>query len=322
MIKSLPRLLVVFLFLPLKLYSQDSGAGLNYQLTVINNPSVTGGEGDGFLRLSYLNFYPGNNYNLHSVSLSYDGYFSALHGGAGIYLSNDYLGGIINDLKGGLSYSYYFKASRDLYISAGLSASFYHRGFNLSGAILPDQIDPMAGVVIPTEEALSSRGRTVFDLATGFLFMSGKFFGGISVAHLAEPNLDDSGYSDQKLKRRLFIHGAADFNLSKGKNLKIRPLAKLEMQEGFLSAGAGSVLESKSLSINVILLADNKNNIDLQTGFSIIISSLNIFYNYRFNIASRENLLPFSLFHHAGIALRLNNVDKRKTVKTINFPKL
>jgi hypothetical protein len=99
-------------------------------------------------------------------------------------------------------------------------------------------------------------------------------------------------------------------------------LAKLEMQEGFLSAGAGSVLESKSLSINVILLADNKNNIDLQTGFSIKISSLNIFYNYRFNIASRENLLPFSLFHHAGIALRLNNVDKRKTVKTINFPKL
>lgn len=322
MIRFLLLLSFFILLLHVKLFCQDSGTGLNYQMTMISNPSVTGSEGDGFLRLSYLNLYPGNSYNLHSVFLSYDGYFPSLHGGAGIFLSNDYLGGIINDLKGGLSYAYYFKASSDLYISAGLSASFYHRSFNLSGAILPDQIDPLAGVVYPSEETLTSRGRTIFDLATGFLFISGKFFGGISVLHLAEPDLDNSDYSNEKLSRRLFIHGAGDFYLSKEKNLKIDPLVKFEIQKGFLSAGAGTVLESKYLSINLLLLTDNQDDIDLQTGFSIKLTSLFVFYNYRFNIASGENLLPVSLLHHAGIALRLNNVDKRKTIKTINFPKL
>jgi hypothetical protein len=47
-----------------------------------------------------------------------------------------------------------------------------------------------------------------------------------------------------------------------------------------------------------------------------------IFYNYRFNLVSADNVLPFPLFHHTGISLNLNNVDKRKTIKTINFPKL
>jgi hypothetical protein len=32
-----------------------------------------------------------------------------------------------------------------------------------------------------------------------------------------------------------------------------------------------------------------------------------IFYDYRFNIASGNSLLPFSLLHHTGIRLGLNN---------------
>ena len=46
------------------------------------------------------------------------------------YISNDYLGGIVNELRSGLSYTYFLQAGKDLYINAGLSASFFHRGFN------------------------------------------------------------------------------------------------------------------------------------------------------------------------------------------------
>ena len=53
---------------------------------------------------------------------------------------------LVNDLRGGLSYSYFLQAGRDLYINAGLSASFFHRGFNFSDAVFPDQIDPMGGI--------------------------------------------------------------------------------------------------------------------------------------------------------------------------------
>ena len=131
-------------------------------------------EGDGVIRLSYLNYYPGNNYDLHSVYFSYDSYFPQLHGGAGIYLADDYLGGIINDFRGGFSYAYFLQAGKDLFINGGLSASIYHRGFNFSNAVLPDQIDPLGGVSIPSSEVLASPGKTVVDIAAGFLFISGK----------------------------------------------------------------------------------------------------------------------------------------------------
>ena len=322
MIKYSRGLLIPALLLSVTLYGQETGSGLNYQLTMISNPAVTGSEGDGILRLSYQSHYPGNGFNLNTIFLSYDGYFPALHGGAGFFLSDNYLGGIINDLKGGISYSYYFQASENLFISAGLSASFYHRGYNFGGAVLPDQIDPLGGAVFPSGEVLSSEGRTIFDLGTGFMFMAGRVFGGISVNHLAEPDLIKTDYAEAKLKRQLLIHVAGDIDLNREKILKIRPLGKLEIRKDFFSAGAGAVLESNYLSVSSMLLADNAKNIDIQTGFSVKMGRLIVFYNYRFNIASGNNLLPFTLLHHTGMAFSLNNVDKRKTIKTINFPNL
>jgi type IX secretion system PorP/SprF family membrane protein len=319
MIRNSLCLITVIMVLPLRVYGQE---GLNYQMTMISNPAVTGSEGNGKIRLAYLNYYPGNSFNLHSVSLSYDSYFPSLHGGAGFYLSDDYLGGIVNNLKGGVSYSYFFRASENLYISAGLSASLYHRGYDFSGAVLPDQIDPLLGAVTSSGETLSSRGRTVFDLATGFLFISGRFFGGFSVSHLAEPDPGISDDNQGKLKRVLLVHGAADLNISSEKHIRALPLAMAEIGNGFFSGGAGVSFESNYLSLNAIVLADNEENIDIQAGFSISTGSLILFYNYRFNIVSGENLLPNSLLHHTGIVFSLNNVDKRKIIKTINFPKL
>jgi type IX secretion system PorP/SprF family membrane protein len=319
MMRNSLYLITVIMLLPLLVYGQE---GLNYQMTMISNPAVTGSEANGKIRLAYLNYYPGNSYNLHSVSLSYDSYFPSLHGGAGIYLLDDYLGGIVNNLQGGVSYSYFFRASENLYISAGLSASLYHRGYDFSGAVLPDQIDPLLGAVTSSGETLSSRGRTVFDLATGFLFISGRFYGGFSINHLAEPDPGKSDDNQGKLKRTLLIHGAADLDISTEKHIRALPLAMAEMGNGFFSAGAGVSVESKYLSLNAIVLVDNEENIDLQTGFSITTGSLMLFYNYRFNIVSGDNLLPNSLLHHTGIVFSLNNVDKRKIIKTINFPKL
>ncbi len=322
MSKQLRLLLIVLLVIPLKAPGQLSGYGPGYQMAMIGNPAITGSEGDGYIRLSYMNFYPGNAYNLHSAFFSYDGYFPSLHGGAGLFISNDYLGGIVNDLKGGLSYAYFFQAGKELFFSSGLSASFYHREYGFGGAVLPDQIDPLGGVVFPAGEILSSQGRTIFDLGTGFMFYTGRIFGGLSVNHLAEPDLSVNDLAGEKLKRRLFLHVTGDFDLSRGKRIKIRPLGIFEMQKNYVSGGGGAVLEINYLSVSSLMLADNGKNLDIQAGFSVYAGSVNIFYNYRFNLISGKNLLPFSLFHHTGIALRLNNVDKRKTIKTINFPKL
>lgn len=322
MARYLITLLFIISFLEISSFGQELLPDLNYQGTMISNPALTGSEGDGLLRLSYQNLYPGNNYNLHSVCLSYDSYFPSLHGGAGFYLSDNYMGGMINDLKGGFSYSYFFRAGTDLFIGAGLSASFFHRGYDFSGTILPDQIDPLDGVVSMSSESLSSRGKTIFDVSTGFLFIAGRVFGGIAFNHLTEPDLSNSELASNRLYRKILIHGSGKIDIDAGKKLFLRPIGKIEISKRLFTAGAGVVFESRNLSLNTILLADNLKNIDLQAGFSVKTGIIVVFYDYRFNIASGENLLPVSLMHYTGIALSLNNVDKRKTVKTINFPEL
>lgn len=316
-------ILVILLFI-IHIYSlgQETGPGPGYQMLMATNPAVSGMEGDGMLRLSYLNFYPGNNYNFHSVYISYDSYFTVLHGGAGFYLSNDYLGGIINDLKGGLSYAYFLQAGPDLFINAGLSASFYHRGFSFEKAILPDQIDPLGGVSITSSEILATSGQTIFDVGAGFQLISGKFMGGFSINHLAEPDLSGTGLQVERLKRKLHLQVSGDFDIQKKNNLKVRPLAYMTLQNRFISGGLGAVLESNYLSVNAVMFEDYGKNLNVQTGFSFRTGKLNIFYNYCFNLASRNTLMPFSLLHQTGLALSLYSVDKKYLNKTIRFPKL
>ncbi len=301
---------------------QETDHNPGYQMIMIDNPAFSGSEGDGKMRMSYLNLYPGNNYNLHSVYCSYDSYFPSLHGGAGMYISDDYMGGIVNDIRGGLSYAYFLQAGKDLFINAGLSASFYNRGFNFENAVLPDQIDPLGGITQISSELLTSTGRTVFDVGAGFLFIAPRFFGGFSVSHLAEPDLSLSGNSDENLRRKWLLNITGDFSVNKEKNLKFRPTGYFEVQGGFISGGAGAVVETRNLSVNAIILGDNSESLNLQTGFSINAGLLSIYYNYRFNVLSANAMIPVSIFHQTGLAFSLNNVDKRKTIKTINFPKM
>jgi type IX secretion system PorP/SprF family membrane protein len=303
-------------------HGQNAYHNPGYQAIMVDNPAYSGSEGDGKIRLSYLNLYPGNSYNFHSVYFSYDSYFSDLHGGAGMYISDDYQGGIVNDLSGGLSYSYFLQAGKDFFINAGLSASFYHRGFNFESAVLPDQIDPLGGISQNTSELLVSTGRTVFDAGAGLVFIAPKFFGGFSVSHLTEPDLSVSGNANESLTRKWLLNITGDFAISKERNIKLRPTGYFMFQGDFISAGTGAILETGTISVNTVLIGENSENLDLQAGFSINAGKIFFYYNYRFNIISANRMMPVSILHQTGIAFSLNNVDKRKTIKTINFPKM
>jgi type IX secretion system PorP/SprF family membrane protein len=322
MLKKLGIILISILISVPVCFGQGIDAGPAYQMVLMNNPALSGSDGGGVLRLSYINFYPGNNYNFNSVYFSYDSYIPGLHGGAGFYLSEDYLGGIINELRGGLSYSYFLQAGENLFINAGLAASVFHRGFNFDKAVLPDQIDPLGGVSLPSSEILSNTGKTVFDLCTGFLFISGKVSGGFSINHLTEPELSSTTISKEVIKRKYFVHLTRDMNLNKSHNLKIEPLIFLGQQGGYFSGGAGTSVESKHLAINAVVLGDNQNSMNIQTGFSFNTSIVSVYYNYQFNVITGNNMLPLSLLHQVGLAFSLKNVEKRKLTKTINFPKL
>jgi type IX secretion system PorP/SprF family membrane protein len=322
MVKKYVILLIIIIGAVSVANAQGINSGPCYQILLMDNPALSGSEGDGVLRISYFNFYPGNSYDLNSVYLSYDSYFPGLHGGTGFYLSEEYLGGIVNDLRGGFSYAYFLQAGEELFIHAGLTASLFHRGYNFGKAVLPDQIDPVGGVSLPSSEVLDNTGKTVFDVGAGFLFISGKLAGGFAVNHLAEPDLSSSAVSTEKIKRKYSLNLSADLNLNGEGNLKIDPLLLAIQQGDFFSVGAGAALESSHLAVNAVVFGDNGNNVNIQSGFAFKFNVVSVYYNYQFNAITGNSLLPFSLLHQVGLAFSLNNVEKRNAIKTINFPKL
>jgi type IX secretion system PorP/SprF family membrane protein len=315
-------ILVIFFSMAIKAGAQGINAGPLYQNLLMNNPAMSGLESDGVLRVSYLNYYPGNHLDLNSMYLSYDSYFSPLHGGASFYLAEDYLGGIVNDLRGGFSYAYFLQAGKNLFINAGLTASVFHRGFNFSNALLPDQIDPIGGITMPSAETLGNKGKTLLDVGAGIVVTSGSYSGGFAVNHIAEPELYSSAVSTERIRRRYTVHLTADYNLDSKKNMKIEPLLLAVQQGDYFSAGAGASVESAHLAISTILYHDNGKNLNIQAGFSFRFSMVSVYYNYLFNLASGNSLLPLSLQQQAGLAFSLYNVEKRNDTKTINFPKL
>jgi type IX secretion system PorP/SprF family membrane protein len=301
---------------------QETDPGPGYQMVLMNNPAMAGSEGAGTLRLSYLNFFPGNGYNLHSLYLSYDSYFQALHGGAALYLAEDYLGGAVNNIRGGFSYSYFLQAGENLYITAGLSGSLYHQGYDFGNSVLPDQIDALGGVTYPAGEVLKASGRTVFDLGTGFTFISGWLSGGLAVMHLAEPDLSYAGMQKEVIKRKLYLHLCGDLPLGKAQKVFARPVTYLSYQGNLFQAGGGLSIENEYIAVNAIGMVDNSGNTNIQTGFSFRAGKIRFNYAYRFNVISGNTMMPMSLLHQTGLAFSLYDVDKRKRIKTINFPKL
>jgi type IX secretion system PorP/SprF family membrane protein len=301
---------------------QGIKAGPLYQILLLNNPGLSGSEGDGILRIAYVNHYPGNHLNLNSGYLSYDSYFGQLHGGASVFLSEDYLGGIINDLAGGFSYAYFLKAGKDLFINAGLSASVFHRGYNFGSAVLPDQIDPMGGITLPPGEILDARGKTMLDLGAGFVVSSGLLSGGFGVNHLAEPVVSTSAISSERIRRRYTAHFSGDFKLNTSHDIRVEPIFLTVIQGDYFSVEGGASLASDHFAVNTVVSADNGASMNIQAGFAVSFSIVGLFYNYRFNAVTGNELLPISLLHQVGISISLNNVEKRKAFRTINFPKM
>ncbi|HAX92415.1 MAG TPA: hypothetical protein DCY25_00465, partial [Bacteroidales bacterium] len=244
----------------------------------------------------------------------------ALHGGAGAYIASDHIGGIMNDLRGGLSYSYFLQAGRELFINGGLSAGVFNRGFNFSDAVFPDEIDAMGGIKMPTADLQGRQNSTVFDVGTGFMFIYRNISGGLAITHLSGLNPDGSGSPEQRLGRKLFVHLSADLGMKRWSGLRLIPAGSFELQGNYHSVSAGAVVESNSLSVSGMMIMENSAGLDCQAGFSVRLDRISLFYSYRINIASGSRVTPFSLMHQTGLNFRFNNVEKRIKGRTINAP--
>jgi len=316
------NLILCFTLSVLYLGAQDTESLSFYYNPVQANPALAGSEGTGKLRLMYRDYYPGKGFNLHSINCSYDSFLEVIHGGIGIYVSENILGDLLNDLRAGAAYSYHLRTSRNFYINAGFMASVIHRGLNAGNIVLPDQIDPLLGSVLPSGEVIAPVSRTVFDAGLGFVFSYRDYHAGVSVNHLFRPDLSGNALQESELGRRLSIHGGAVLNTG-NPDLSLTPGFIVNVHNNDINCALGTGIGYKSLYFNILPFFDPRRGLSfVQTGLYVEMGIIELGYNYNFIPFRTDRLQPFTLSNQVYISIGLYNIEKRDVIKAINYPKM
>jgi len=317
------RILFLCLVLPVNhLFAQDAESFAFYFNPVQANPALAGSEGPGKLRLMYRDYYPGKGLNLFSISSSYDSYLESIHGGFGIYVSENILGDLLSDTRAGAAYSYHLRASRELYINAGFLASLIHRGMDAGRIVLPDQLDPLLGAVLPPGEVISPVSNTVFDAGLGFLFIYRDYHAGISVNHIFNPDLTGRGFAEAVPGRRLSVHGGAVLSTRRD-DLRIMPGFIINVQNANYMGAMGISLGYNMLSFNVLPFFDLRRGLSyVQSGLYLETGIVELAYNYNFTPLRTDKLQPLTLSNQLSIAITLFKSEKRANAGAINYPKM
>jgi len=303
------------------LRGQDTWYGSVSGMHVMYNPAFAGVGGNQSLKISAFSFLPGNGFGLQSVYASWDGYYSSLHGGAGIWVSDDMLGDIMNDLRGGASYAYHFRAGRETFITAGLTASLITRGIRDRSVILPGDIDPFRGITGGGTEYNPPSPLIRFDLGTGFTVASGKWYGGASVMHLTRPSLSDDDTEYNRINSLFTLAGGLTL-APRGKELTLMPSTAIMIQGDGLKIYLGSEASYRGLCGGLFVwhVTDGFTSAGGSAGWDS--QSLRVMISYSYIVAGKDASIGGTAIVKAGVMFSFGNVEKSSAAHIIKLPLL
>ncbi|MBS0010433.1 MAG: PorP/SprF family type IX secretion system membrane protein [Bacteroidales bacterium] len=302
--------------------AQEGGAGTFFTSPLSSNPAYTGTSGNNLITLSYAALYPGYNMGTATIYGSWDSWFESLHGGAGLYVLENRLGDILNDLRIGGTYAYHLQADRNLWINAGFTASMIHRSLNSSAVILPDQIDPLLGPVLPSGESVEGRSRTLFDASVGFIVRWYDFTGGLSISHIATPDLTGDAKSFSRLPRRYSIHGSYIFTFQRNR-YGLEPVfaASYQGSAGYLLGGL--VGRYDAFSVNLASHFSFPEGLSaFQAGVAVEAGAVEVGYNHLFTAGNQRVATPKTFSSVIVLRLTIPEGGKSAPQRAINYPKL
>jgi type IX secretion system PorP/SprF family membrane protein len=324
------RTILAFLLLcPAAVSGQDTWYGSVSGMHFMYNPAYAGATGNSVMNLSAFSFLPAGGFGLRSVYASADSYFPSLHGGAGIWMSDDMTGEVMNDFRAGASYAYHLRAGRDLFFNAGLTASLIWRGIRSGSIILPEDIDPFRGITGGSSDYAGPGNIARFDLGVGVSFATGPWYGGVSVMHLARPQLGDDQQEHNRLGRLINLTAGTSFSPNDGK-LTVGPYTTVTVQGSYLTLHAGAEAGYGDLLFGLSawhsFTVEGK---EYYGGFTAVqpaagwsAGSVKIILSYSYAIAGNNFAFGGTAIVRAGLSLAFNNVEKRRVIHIIKLPLL
>jgi len=151
------------------------------------NPAFAGSQRCPRVNLNYRNQWPALSGNFISYTASYDQHVDPI-GGLGLIVMNDKAGeATLTTTSISGIYSYQLNVSRDFSIRAGFQGTYFQKKVDWDKLTFGDMIDPRYGFVYQTQEVRPNQNRSFWDFSAGILAYSNRYYGGVAVHHLTEP---------------------------------------------------------------------------------------------------------------------------------------
>ncbi|MBT3300919.1 MAG: type IX secretion system membrane protein PorP/SprF [Bacteroidetes bacterium] len=192
-------------------YGQDPHFTQFYANPLFLNPAMAGSAMQHRVISNYRNQWPNISGAYVTYAASYDGFYEEIAGGLGFQVMYDKAGeGDLSTTSGSFMYSYHLAVSRKFAIKAGLQAQFMQKSIDFSRLSWFDMIEPRAGFVNGTAEPYPDNGfyksKLVTDFSAGLVGFTEKFYVGVAMHHINQPNLSFYESNQSIIPRKFTAH--------------------------------------------------------------------------------------------------------------------
>lgn len=193
---------------------QDVSFSQFYANPLYLNPSFSGIQGVPRSSLQYRNQWSGIENAFNTYSFSFDIPAKFLGGGLGIHVMNDAMNnGMLNNLQANLSYAVQVRLSEFYFMRGGLQAGLNQYSLRTNELIFNDNLDMNFGNHGISRELayLSDPNHASLDFSSGILVYSQRYFYGLALHHLAQPQLSvtNDNSKESRLPRKYTLHMGA-----------------------------------------------------------------------------------------------------------------
>ena len=170
-----------------KSYGQDPHFSQFYANPLYMSPSLAGSTDGARLIANYRNQWPGINKAFETYAVSFDNFFQHLNSGIGFMLYQDKAGSAgLTSTQFAFQYSYNLVLNDEWQIIPGIQFSYGNKYIDFSKLVFVDEMQGLGGS--GSWNRLSNEKANYIDFAASVFLYSHKYWLGITVDHLAEPN--------------------------------------------------------------------------------------------------------------------------------------
>lgn len=172
-----------------QLWAQDPEFTQFYANPLYLNPAFAGTARCPRLVMNYRNQWPSLTGSFVTTSASYDQHVETIQGGLGLIVMNDAAAqSTLRTTTFSGIYSYQQPINKNFSIKAGFQATYFQKSLDWSKLTFGDMIDPRKGFIYETQDVPRGGNVKNVDFSAGLLGFSEKFYAGVAVHHLNEPN--------------------------------------------------------------------------------------------------------------------------------------